>query len=43
MILFYSGGQDEIAFVPSTKNFIRGNEKIIKLLKEKYIGMDYLD
>ena len=43
MILFYSGGQDELAFVPSTKNFIRGNEKIIKLLKEKYIGMDYLD
>jgi len=43
MILFYSGGQDELAFVPSTKEFIRGNEKIIKLLKEKYIGVDYLD
>ena len=35
MILFYSGGNDDLAFVPSTGEFVSGRDNIDKLLKEK--------
>ena len=35
MILFYSGGQDELAFVPSSQEYVEGRENIDRLLKSK--------
>lgn len=32
MILFYSGGMDEVAYIPSTHEYIEGRDNIIKLL-----------
>ena len=33
MILFYSGGMDEIAYIPSKSEFVEGRDKINKLLE----------
>ena len=38
MILFYAGGNDDLAFIPSTEEFISGREKINKILEEKNKG-----
>ena len=35
MILFYSGGQDELAFVPSSREYVENRESIDRLLKSK--------
>ena len=37
MILFYPGGQEDLAFIPSTERFIEGRENIIKALKARII------
>lgn len=37
MILLYSGGQEDLAFIPATERFIEGRENIIKALKERII------
>ena len=37
MILYYVGGQEDLAFIPSTERFIEGREKIIKALKARII------
>ena len=37
MVLFYVGGEEEIAFIPSTKEFIEGYEKITEALKTRII------
>ncbi|MBR6167771.1 MAG: ATP-binding protein [Paludibacteraceae bacterium] len=37
MILFYVGGKKELAFIPSTKDFVEGEEKIIKELKKRML------
>lgn len=34
MILFYSGGSDDLAYIPSTKEFVSGRENIDKIIKE---------
>lgn len=38
MILFYAGGNDDLAYIPSTEEFISGREKINKILEEKNKG-----
>ena len=38
MILFYAGGNNVLAFIPSTKEFIYGREEIDKILEEKSKG-----
>ena len=37
MILYYVGGQEDLAFIPFTKRFIEGRENIIKALKARII------
>lgn len=37
MILFYVGGKKELAFVPATKEFVKGKDNIIKTLEEKML------
>lgn len=37
MILYYIGGQEDIAFIPSTGQFITGRENIIKALKARQL------
>ena len=37
MILFYAGGNKDIAFIPSTEEFVSGRENIDKLLSKKNI------
>ena len=37
MILLYSGGQEDLAFIPAAERFIEGRENIIKALKERII------
>lgn len=39
MILFYAGGNDDLAYIPSTKEYIEGRENIDKLLEEKNRNM----
>lgn len=39
MILFYAGGNDDVAYIPSTKEFVFGRENIDKLLEEKNRNM----
>lgn len=35
MILFYPGGNDDLAYIPSTEEFVSGRENIDKLLEDK--------
>jgi len=35
MILFYAGGNKDVAFIPSTEEFVSGRENIDKVLSEK--------
>lgn len=35
MILFYLGGQDEMAYIPSTNEFIKGRDEINRLLERE--------
>lgn len=37
MILYYVGGQEDLAFIPSIGQFIEGRENIIKALKARII------
>lgn len=37
MILYYVGGKEDLAFIPSTEKFIEGRENIIKELKGRMI------
>ena len=39
MILFYTGGNDDLAYIPSTKEFISGRDNIDKILEEKNRNM----
>lgn len=37
MILYYVGGHEDLAFIPSTRQFVEGRENIIKALKARII------
>lgn len=34
MVLFYSGGKDELAYIPSTQEFVEGRDNIIEVLEK---------
>ena len=34
MVLFYSGGKDEVAYIPSTQEFVEGRDNIIEVLEK---------
>ena len=40
MILFYSGGMDEVAYIPSTQEYIEGREEINKIFDDININVD---
>ena len=37
IILCYKGGKDELAFMPRTKEFVRGRENIERLIRERHL------
>jgi len=37
MILYYVGGHEDLAFIPSTGQFVEGRDNIIKALKARVI------
>ena len=42
MILFYAGGKDELAYIPSTKEFVYDRTEVVQILQENYLADDQL-